>query len=240
MKGNAMETGMVYEKFGGLLKEETLTCIDNSVLLPDTCVLESVNPFSGYYNEVPGADKPLYLYLVLEGNCSFEKTLRATAGIKKHFRFPFDAAPGSITLPGGNHQVIRIRNLQEFGHIAMLQKAFLDEGMQFIRKTRKVEKVEALIHLTKFFYLEPIGEMMFLDRSQAHHGYFIIPRFVDWNDFKDLTREVKFDAGLQIFDAATACYFENHTIFEMVRIYRENLNLEMLAAIRQRYLRLMS
>ncbi len=239
MKGNAMETGTVYEKFGGLLKEETLTCIDNSLLMPNTCVLESVNPFSGYYNEVTGAEKPLYLYLVLEGSCSFEKTLRAAANIKKNFGFPFDAASGSVTLFGIHHPVIRIRNLQEFGHIALLQQAFLDEGMQFIRKTRKVEQVEAQIHLTKFFYLEPIGEMMFIDKSQAHHGYFIIPRYVGWDDFRDLTREVKFDAGLQIFDAATACYFENHTIFEMVRIYRENLNAEMLAAIRQRYLKLM-
>ncbi len=235
-----METGTVYEKFGGLLKEETLTCIDNSVLMPNTCVLESVNPFSGYYNEVPGTEKPLYLYLVLEGNCSFEKTLRAAANIKRHFGLPFDAAAGSVSLAGGHHQVIRIRNLGEFGHIALLQKAFLDEGMEFIKKTRKIDQVEALIHLTKFFYLEPVGEMMFIDKSQAHHGYFVIPRYVEWNDFKELTREVKFDAGLQIFDAATACYFENHTIFEMVRIYRENLNVEMLAAIRQRYLRLMS
>lgn len=234
-----METSNVYEKFGGLLKEEPLSCLEDNILLPDTCVLESVAPFLGYYNEVPGSAKPLYLYLMLEGACSYEKTLRATLNIQKHFKHPFDAVAASVTLFGRQNPAIRIRNLEEFGQIGLLQKAYQDEGMVFKKKLRKIESKDALISLTKFFYLEPVGELMYMDKSQPHHGYFIIPRFVPWEEFKALTKEVKFDTHLLYFDASTAFYFENQSITEMVRIYRENLTTDKLKAIRARYLKLM-
>jgi len=234
-----METSNVYEKFGGLLKEEPLSCLEDNILLPDTCVLESVAPFLGYYNDVPGSVRPLYLYLMLEGACSYEVTLRATLNIQKHFKHTFDAVAASVTLFGQQNPAIRIRNLEEFGHIGLLQKAYQDEGMVFKKKIRRIENENALISLAKFFYLEPVGELMFMDKSQPHHGYFIIPRYIAWDEFKALTKEAKFDTHLLYFDASTAFYFENHSITEMVRIYRENLTTDKLKAIRDRYLKLM-
>jgi hypothetical protein len=234
-----METNIIYEKFGGLLKEEPLSCLDDNMLLPNTCVLESVSPFHGYYNEVPGSVKPLYLYLMLEGSFTFEKILRATLNIKRHFKHPFDAVIGFVTLFGQQNQAIRIRDLEEFSHIGLLQKAFIDEGIEFKRKIRKIENEPALINLTKFFYLEPIGELMFFDKSQPHHGYFIIPGHIEWEEFKEMTREVKYDTSLLFFDAATAFFYENKRITEIVRIYRENLTVDKLMAIRERYLKLM-
>ncbi|MBK6967299.1 MAG: hypothetical protein IPH20_26255 [Bacteroidales bacterium] len=234
-----MEANIVYEKFGGLLKEEPLSCVDHSILLPNTCVLESVTPFLGYYNEAPGSIKPLYLYLVLEGDCSFEKTMRASHKIKRTFKHPFDAVAGTVSLFGQQNQVIRVRNLDDFSHVGLLQKAFLDEGIVFKKKIRKIDNENALISLTKFFYLEPVGELMYFDKSQPHHGYFIIPRYVSWEDFKDLTKEVKYDTDLLFFDSAKAFFCENHSITEIVRIYRENLTVDKLKAIRDRYLKLM-
>ncbi|MHC1776887.1 MAG: hypothetical protein AB9834_15900 [Lentimicrobium sp.] len=234
-----MEANIVYEKFGGLLKEEPVSCLDHSILLPDTCVLEAVSPFLGYYNEVPGSVKPLYLYMVLDGHCTFEKTMRATHNIKRYFKHSFDAVAGTVSLFGQQNPVIRIRNLDEFSHIGLLQKAFLDEGLVFKKKIRKIVSENALISLTKFFYLEPAGELMYFDKSQPHHGYFIIPRYVAWEDFKELTKEVKYETSLLYFDAATAYFCENKGITEIVRIYRENLTVEKLKAIRDRYLKLM-
>jgi hypothetical protein len=234
-----METNVIYEKFGGLLKEEPLSCLDDNMLLPNTCVLESVAPFLGYYNEVPGSVKPIYLYFMLEGTCTFEEILRATLNIKRNFKHPFDAVTGTVTLFGQHNQAIRIRNLEEFSYIGLLQKAFMDEGIEFKKKIRKIDNESALINLTKFFYLKPIGELMFLDKSQPHHGYFIIPRHIEWEEFKELTRKVKYDTGLLFFDAATAFFYENKKITEIVRIFRENLTADKLMAIRERYLKLM-
>ncbi len=234
-----MEANIVYEKFGGLLKEEPLSCLDDSILLPNTCVLEAIAPFLGYYNEVPGSSRPLYLYLILEGTCTFEKVLRATLNIKKRFEYPFDAVAGTVTLFGLQNPAIRIRNLAEFAHIGLLQKAYLDEGIVFKRKIRKVNNETALINLAKFFYLEPIGELAFMDKSQPHHGYFIIPRYIAWDEFKELTKEVKFDTSLLLFDSVTAFFYDNQSITELIRVYRENLTNDMLMAIRDRYLKLL-
>lgn len=234
-----MKTISICERFGGLTKEEPLSCIDDDMLLPNTCVLESITPFHGYYNEVPGSDKPLYLYLMLEGTCSFEKTLRATLNIRKHFKHPFDAVAGYVTIYGKRNPMIRIRDLDEFSHLGLLQKAYLDEGIVFKRKIAKIKNENALISLTKFFYLEPIGELLFFDKSQPHHGYFIIPKYVPWEEFKGLTKEVKFDTDLLFFDSATAFFCENKNIVELVRIYRENLTADKLMAIRERYLKLL-
>ena len=42
----------VIEYFGGITKEEPLSCVENDLLLKNTCVLEAVSPFFGYYSPV--------------------------------------------------------------------------------------------------------------------------------------------------------------------------------------------
>ncbi len=61
-----MKSKKTIERFGGLTKVEPLACIDDNILMPDSCVLESVAPFSGYYCDVLSSPKPQYLYLILE------------------------------------------------------------------------------------------------------------------------------------------------------------------------------
>ncbi len=234
-----MEPSTLYEKFGGLLKEEPLSCLEDNLLLENTCVLEAVAPFFGYYNDVPGSVGPKYLYFVLEESCPLEKVLRATLNIRKKHGIVFDGAAGSVTIYGQHFPVIRVRDLEQFSHIGVLQRYYLEEGLVFRKKLRKFTKENALINLMKFFYIEPVGEMMYIDRSQPHHGYFTIPRHVPWNEFKELTREVKYDTNLLYFDAASAYICENKGITEMVRIYRENLTVDKLSEIRKRYLKLL-
>ena len=234
-----MEKSVVIERFGGLLKEEPLSCINDESLMPNVCVLEAVAPFLGYYNEVAGSIRPSYFYLLLEGHYSIEQISRATLNIRKFFKHPFDAAAGYISVFDQHHRTIRLRDLEQFGHIGLLQKFFREEGFAFHKKIRTFTNQSAKISLSKLFYLEPVGDMMFIDKLQPHHGYFIIPRYVPWEEFRKLTEEVKFDTNLLFFDAATAFVYENQGITDMVRIYKENLTIEKLDAIRSRYLHLL-
>ena len=82
--------------------------------------------------------------------------------------------------------------------------------------------------------------MVCLLTSQPHHGYFIIPRLIEWKSFKELTKTVKYEKNLLFFDAATAYFYEGAKINDMIRIYRENLNIDILRAIRNRYLKLLA
>lgn len=233
-----METNTIV-RFGGLLKEEPLTCIESEILLKDTCVLESVSPFIGYYKVMSGPTKPLYLYLMLAGHHYFEEIQRAIINCKSKAGFGFDAAYSEITIPGNPPcESIRIRNLAEYNQIAGLQHLFHSENILFKKKTHKIENMPGLIRLEKFFYLEKTEEDIYSDRSESHHGYFVIPGTISWEKFVSLTNEVKFDTDLLFFDAAQAFIFEQDRIIDLVRIYRENLTIEKLKAIRNRYMKL--
>lgn len=227
-----------FERFGGLLKVEPLSCIENKLLIPDTCVLESVSPFDGYYGE-KGGKKPCYLYLMLEGSFTFWDVAPIIENVKKKVDFTFDAVFGKVSFQDQSHcYALRIRDLPLYNQIADLQNLFLDEGLSFCKKNRKVESLPGLIRLEKFFYFDPWGEQMFVDKQQEHHGYFVIEHALSWETFQELTKEVKFDTHLLFFDAALAYYQQVGHITHLVRIYKEQLTKQSLIDIKQGYLKL--
>lgn len=229
-----------YERFGGLIKDEPLSCIDHSLLMPETCVLESVAPFSGYYNEQLG-QKPLYLYLMLEGNYTFWPVQCLLEKARSKAGFYFDATFTEVTFTDHtNCFAIRIRDLDTYQQIAELQEILKSTGLNFKKKTRKIDQVPASIRLEKFFYLDDWGEDLLLDKQQDHHGYFRLPFSIDKNQFFQLTEEVKFDTNLLYFDAAFAYYQQDEQIHYLVRIYKEGLTQDKLDAIRKRYLLLLN
>ncbi|KAF0129504.1 MAG: hypothetical protein FD155_2427 [Bacteroidetes bacterium] len=223
------------ERFGGLIKEEALTCIENELLFPDTCVLESVSPFSGYYYDVSD-QKPLYLYVMLEGSATFWHVLPVIEKVKQKAGFYFDAAFGEISFSDHTHcYTIRVRDLDNYNQIADLQKLLKEEGLLLRKKSRKIYQIPGTIRLEKFFYFDSWGENMFLDKQQDHHGYFEISKELTWDSLKKLSQEVKFETSLLYFDAALAYYFEEGEIKHLIRIYKENLTSEKLKAIKDRY-----
>lgn len=228
------------ERFGGLKKDDTVTCLLDPAFMPNACLLEAVAPFSGYYNEVPGANKPLYFFIVLDDFYPHEEIIRATQVVKKGLGYPIDAASGLISIFDQCCHIIRIRDLRHYNDIAKIQQLYAENGLKFKKQFKKVEAEKAIVNLQKFFYLEPIEDGLFFDHIQPHHGYFPIPHSMDFDALCALTREVKFDTSLLLFDAALAWYFQDGNINEMIRIYRENLTPEKLSAIRDRYLKLLN
>lgn len=231
-----MKTNTIIERFGGLIKEEPLTCLNDETLQANTCVLESVSPFFGYYNHEPKVQKPHYLYFPLNGYFSLETISRATQNIRREFRQPFDMATGNITLFGLTSQVIRIRNLEQYSNISTLQRLYLNEGISFSKKFRKTNNAMAMIKLRKFFYLEPVGEDIFIDRGQQHHAYFIVQDQIDWERFKSLTEQVKYDPNYFYFDGAIAFIYDQGEIKDLIRIYRERFTLNEIKAIKEKYI----
>lgn len=233
-----MGSQSIIERFGGLIKEEPLTCLQDDILMPNTCVLESVSPFFGYYSHEPQALKPQYLYCILSGYYSLETITRATQNIRKVFKSPFDAVTGNVTLYGITNQVIRVRNLQHYNHINTLQNLYLDEGITFKKKSRKFENEMAMIKLRKFLLLEPLADDVYIDHSQDHHAYFIIPKQLDWEDFKKITDQVKYDPNYFFFDGAIAFIYEQGGIKDMIRIYREDFEIDEIIDLKNKYMKL--
>ncbi|HOP03639.1 MAG TPA: hypothetical protein PL017_06535 [Tenuifilaceae bacterium] len=228
------------EKYGGLTKEEPLTCVNNEILLKNTCVLESVSPYFGYYNEVPQANKPHFIYLLIEGNIFLEQLVRANQTIQGEINFTLDSVPGSVTFKTQTSQAIRIFNLKNYSQIARLQELYIEKGITLKAKSRSINNEMALIKLRRFFKLVEVSVGLYTEYRQPNIGYFEIPKSIAWEEFKLLTAKVKYNTSLLYFDAAQAFIYNDGKIVELVRIYRENLTPDKLTSIREKYLKLLA
>jgi hypothetical protein len=225
-------------KFGSLLKEENLEVIDSKILA-GTIVLEATNPFPGYYEYYEGIQKdvkPHYIYLVMNDKCDLEKFTRATQKIMCNFGENFHAAMGSITIFNDTYHVIRIRRLCKYDQIQELQSCYREEGIVLKTNASIPHNSKAIIKLDKFFAMEEIDKGYFLDHSEDNHGYFTIPQKLSWKQFEDITQQVKYNMEMSHFDASLGFIYENFKATDMIRIYAENLNLDLLKKIKAKFI----
>jgi len=233
-----MENERIIERFGGVTKEEPLTTLNSDLVMANTQVMESKTPFFGYYNDGPQTETNAYLYFVLDGHHPFETVLRATHNVLKKVNYPFDATPGSTSMNTRTCQVIRVKQVKRYCQISHFQELYQKEGIRFKKYFATLKGEMVLIRLQKFFYLEPMGEGMYLDTAQKNVAYFTTPEYIDWDAFKDMTIKAKYETDLLFFDAATAFIFENRQIVNLVRIFKEDMSIDKLRPIRDRYLKL--
>ncbi len=234
-----MKTSDIIERYGGVLKEEPLSCITNDILMKNTCVLEAVSPYFGYYDETPRTNRPKMLYLILAEYFPLEKLIRATVKVQEKVKFPIDAVTGTVTLFNQTCYVIRLINLQNYSQIHMVQELYDKEGVQFKSPGKKFENEMAMIKMRCFFCLHPYNDEIYIDQDKPNIGFFKLPYYIPWDDFRKITSEVKFDTKLIYFDAATAYFYHNKAVDDLVRIYRENLDEEKLRMIKDRYLKVL-
>ncbi len=234
-----MSSYSIIEHYGGITKEEPLSCVDNDILLKNTCVLEAVSPFFGYYSQVQYSTKPQMLYLVTDDFVSLETLMRITIKIQKKVKFPIDAVTGSVSLFNQTCHIIRFLNIPKYDQIATLQRLYQEHGITYKKKMRSFQNEMAMIKLRRFFTLIPVDKGVYLEHEHPNFGYFAIPEYIEWEAFKSLTTEVKYDTDLLYFDAATAYIYENRSLTDLVRIYRENLTADKLIAIKNKYIKLL-
>jgi len=234
-----MSTIKIFERFGGVTKEEPLTSLPKDLVLSNSQVLEAVKPFFGYYNDGPQVKKSIYLYFVLDGDHPYELFAAATEKVKKQFPHPLDAITGSASTSNFAGQVIRVQDFQKFDQVLPLQELYQSEGITFKKNAAPLTNEMVVTRLIKFFFLEPHADGIFMDHNQKNIGYFQVPEYIKWDDFKKLTSQVKLETSLLFFDAATAFYFENCRMVNLIRIYKEHITPEMVKPIKDRYLKLL-
>ncbi len=234
-----MSDNAIFERFGELIKEEPLSSITDDLILPDTVVLEAASPFFGYYDDAPLSKKEPYLYFVLDECHTLSRVSRAVMAIRKTLTHPLYADLGNVLIDKQSMPVIRIKGIEKFCRIRHLQKSFIDHGITMKKSLRKFTKEMTIISLQKFLRLKNLGNGLYLDYDEQSKGYFIINEYLDWERFKGLTKEAKYDTGILYFDAAQAVIIENNKITDLVRVYRKDLATEKLAAIRDRYFKVL-
>ncbi len=223
----------IIEATGAIVKEEDLINIKHKVM-PNTLVLESSHPFPGYHgSNLPENPLPGIIYLVTRTKYAGEDILRAAKKIKKSFPDNFEASFGQAEKHEKIYHFIRVKNLDCFDCIPVLQNAFTGEGIQFMK--RKSVSGEALIKLQKFFRLQRMEKHLYKDLDDPLMYYFEIPEKPGWELFKKITIYIRANVDNYTFDAALGTlYLED--ILDMVRIYAKDLTWEQLEFIRKKYL----
>lgn len=230
-----MEQNKRFEVFGTLTKTETVFTIDQKII-PGTLVFEALKPFPGYYDDMPASAKPVYLYLALEEQYTLEDILRASAKVQLDFKGTFDAGKGFLRIYDTKYDVLRIRHLKDYDLLEKLQRAFSDNGIHFLRKSKKYKDELSKIRIIKFFKLEELAEKIYLDKREKNHAYFEIPRYLNWEEFDSVTNKVKYNWEASKFDAAMASFYYDGGLHDVIRIYSDKLDLDYLQALKKLYI----
>ena len=203
------------ERYGNLLKQEELRTLEDQIL-PNTFVLEAPEPFPGfyeYYSDHPVESKPLYVYFVVKQLYTLEQVTRATQNIRRYFQSEFDAAAGVVNIYQGYDG--RIRHLRitvdsNFRPVTWTR-------VSSFARNRWPSRGPALIRIKKF--LSWMNARCLLRRREKDHGYFTIPKYLNWKYFEDITKKVKYNWEGSDFDAAIGHFHVNFGIQDMIRIY---------------------
>lgn len=228
-----MDRSLQIESLGSLFKEEVLQTVDHYIL-PNTLVLESLEPFPGYHGEnLPTDAKPEVLYLVLSKKHDTEEIFRVTQHLCGYYRMQFDATPGELTLHNNLYSCIRVRGMKSYTEIADIQRCYLDAGFAFMKSHNL--KDSGLIRIVKVFSMAMMADHVYKDLDDDLTFYIDIPHHFNWNLFRQATFNVKNNLDNRNFDAALGFIYQKN-IIDLVRIYTKNPNVNRLQQIREKYL----
>lgn len=224
-----------FEIFGTLEKEETLFTL-NDKTIANTLVYEAIEPFPGYYHEIPDESMPVYVYLILDQNYTWEKILRVAQRVAEEIEVDFEAAKCYLTIGKDHYAGVRLRHLANYDDIAKIQQAFIDSEIFMLEERPKASKSTAVIKLIKFFVLNEFDNHMYMDGSEEFHGYFEIPETLKWYEFEKLTQNVRYNWDYSQFDAAIGTIYYQSRLRDVIRIYSPKISESYLKDLRDVYL----
>ncbi|MBN1821566.1 MAG: hypothetical protein JW833_12680 [Prolixibacteraceae bacterium] len=227
--------GKKIEVFSNLVKIEKVEVIKKKIVA-GSLVFESKNPFPGYYHETPGSAKEAYMYIALAKHHTLEEILRATQKIELDFKGSFDAGKGFLTIVNELYYVLRLRHFGDYDMIVKIQEAYANVGIDLLTNSKKQGIYDANIRIVKFLSLEDAGDGVYLDLKDEHIGFITIPKYLSWDEFYNVTMQVRYNWSGSEFDAAYGSFQHNGKLHEMIRIYSHKMSPEYLKEIRKVYL----
>lgn len=222
------------EVFVNLTKNDTVLALDEKII-PGSLVFDSLNPFPGYYHEVPTDADSIYIYMVLDKQYPLEEILRATQNIEKQYDWDFDAGKAYLTIGTTHLDAIRLRHLPTIDLVIKIQEAYVKQGINFLMNKRLKGKLEARTKIVKFLVLEELAPGIFLNAEDPTFAYIEISKYLDAEEFIQVSMDVKYNWEGHEFDAASASFYKDGKLYEVVRIRSDKMDGEYLKAIQKLY-----
>ncbi len=223
------------EVTGYIFKEESVSSLAHSTL-PGSYVLEIDHPFPGYYGQdVVDHTKPRSTLLVTKQKYTWESILRAADKFNKFLDFKLKASASEIVDGNKVLHAIRIKGMNRFEDIRTVQNAFVEEGFSFMKSRKKVENRTVLIKLKKFFGLSELAPNIYKDTNQEKMAYCVIPQKPNWELFRKITTDIKYNIADKNYDVCLASFYQNDCIVDALRVYKPKLDPSLLSEIRSLY-----
>lgn len=220
------------EVFVNLTKNDTLVALEEKIL-PGSLVFESLNPFPGYYHELPTDASSMYLYLVLDKPSPLEYVLRATQNIEKKYNWNFDVGKAYLTIGTTLLDAIRLRHLPELDLVEKIQEAYVSQGFSFLMNKKLKGRIEAHSKIVKFLMLEELASGIYLNADDPTFAYIKISKYLTSEAFTHVSMDVKYNWDGHEFDAARASFYKDGELYEVVRIRSDKMDLKYLQEIQK-------
>ncbi len=218
---------------GNITKKEQLRSVDLEKC--KTLVLETSAPFPGYHGmNLPEKAINGSQFLLTKSNYSDEIIVRAIQFVKSKSGLTFDATPSTITFQNKPVSAIRFK-LLHYNDIPEVVKLFKKFDISFKEK-KKVNPYDSIISIRKFFKVTRLEEGIYQDVENKNQYYIHIPKALDWDDFENITLNIKYNLEDSNFDAALVYVYYEKGIVDLVRIFCLDNKIEMLKQVRKKYL----
>ncbi|MCF8228969.1 MAG: hypothetical protein K9G58_02225 [Bacteroidales bacterium] len=220
----------ILEIIGTIEKKETLVSLGY-----DEMVLESLHPYPGYHGTtVPDNTDPKSAFLITKKNYTEEEIIRATSKAKKLCPVFFDGSPGEVDLFNSRSSCIRIKGLTNYKLIPEVLKAYHQAGIE-LAKGKTIKPYEGLIKIKKYFLLDELDNGIYLDRETPEMGYFEIPVELTFDQFEQITLDIKRNIKENKWDAALGILYRKTGLVDVIRIYDTNVCLGQCLFLHEKY-----
>jgi len=225
-----MKTGKLIHSCGSIIKEESIAPITVHIV-SHTVVAEANKPYANYYGVAPFymPTKPNSLFLFTQEFYTLEEVLRFSKLIDIGCSEKLNVAVSVLNFGNEHYPAIRIKNFPDYQKIENLQSCLMEQGVEFAKKVHLSEK--ALIKTSKCFLLEKTAEGIYLDHNQSKTGYVALQRLFSKQEFNEAIDAIRNNLNSPLFDAARGAMILDGTITDVVRVYSEQINADLLHLI---------
>lgn len=238
-----MITSEIIDTVGFTLKEEVVVNV-NTNCFDNTIVLETTEPFPGYYefsNYPKNNDAAKTLFFITEKLYTIQEVEHITRELQHEFKQNFDASPGVIEIDNVEYNCIRIYDFERYESVLELQSWYSLKGISFKISSKKIKAI-AKIKILKQFLINYIESGIYRDSIYCEKYFLEIP-FGNYSveQFKTITQIVRTNIPDVQFDAAvtTITYVEGQKCY--VRYFAGNnkseVQIEVLREVRELYLK---
>ena len=227
-----METNEIIRVCGSVIKTESIVLLSDHIL-EKTVVAEADSPYLKYYGAIPEQPAPNSLFLFTRVFYTLEEVLRLTQQIDSCYTKGINVATSVLDFGHQCYPAIRVKNFPDYKHLKDLQQCFFKLGVQFAKRIKVAEY--AKVKTNKCFKIKKLSEDIFFDLEEKDKGYVLLQQLLTEDQFQELVTQTRNNGNCRLFDAAKCGIILDSEVKELIRIFSEKLDIELLQCIRQEF-----